>query len=72
MSWSDAVIVSAILTLVDLFAVFWPQWSYALVTAMPGAWIYALVGFVGAKFFTTICVLKGLAKLVEKHSSSPS
>ena len=67
MSWRDAIIVATILTFVDLFTVFWPQWSYALVVVMPGSWAYALVGFIGAKFFGTVVVLKGLSKLVEKE-----
>jgi len=66
MKWRDAIIISAILTCVDLFTVFWPQWSYALVVAMPGAWVYALAGFVGAKFFTTVMVLMGLSRLVKE------
>ena len=63
MSWQDAVTVSLVITLAQIFTAFLTVYDWSKITNDPTVFLFDLFKFAGASFFTTFIALTGLTKL---------
>ena len=66
MSYRDAALVAIILTMGQIFTSFLSVLNWADVVADPSTFVFNIVKFAGATFFSTFILLSGMARYLSK------
>lgn len=64
MTYREAAIVALILTVTQFFTTFLTLFDWTRVAANPNAFMFEMVKFVGATFFSIFIVLSGMARFM--------
>lgn len=66
MTYREAAIVALVLTMAQFFTTFLTLFDWTRVATNPNAFMFEMVKFVGATFFSIFVILSGMARYLSK------